>query len=249
MALKDPKSRFTETVANYDAYRPSYPKELIDWILKTADARPGAEIVDVGCGTGISSRLFAERGLRVSGVEPNDKMREAAAARAGGPRYVNGEAGATGLPPASADLVIAAQAFHWFDVPAALAEFTRILKPSGWCAAFWNDRTQDTEFLRGYECLLVRYSSEYKQLRGKGSTLKELRASPLVRDWTEAEFPNAQAMDRAGFLGRVHSSSYVAHGIADRAGFDAEIGALFERHAKSGMVEFTYQALGACWRL
>lgn len=248
MALFDPKERFSAAVGRYAAHRPSYPDALVDWLLETAGLGPGDPVADVGCGTGISTRLLAARGLDVVGVEPNDAMRAAAEA-AGGAHYLKGSAEDTGLTEGGAALVVAAQAFHWFDVPKALAEFRRILRPGGWCAAFWNDRTKDTEFLRGYEALLREFSSEYAQVRTKADTLAAIKASPGVRDWRPASFPNAQSFDREGFLGRVYSSSYVLHGVARGDEFRARLEDLFARHAVGGRVEFRYRAEAACWRL
>ena len=85
-----------------------------------------SRLVDVGCGTGIASRLFAARGLNVIGIEPNTDMRCTAAASADhgaepSVTYRDGRAEATGLPAAYADVVLSAQAFHWFEPVATLA--------------------------------------------------------------------------------------------------------------------------------
>lgn len=248
MTLFDPKERFSATVAAYDAHRPSYPAELVDWVLASSGAKAGDAVADVGCGTGISTRLFAARGLDVVGVEPNDGMRAAAEAH-GAARYRKGDSAATGLSAGGVALVIAAQAFHWFDVAPALAEFRRILRPGGWCAAFWNDRTMETAFLRGYDALLREFSSEYKEVRTKAATLEAIRTAAGVTSWTPARFPNSQSMDRDAFLGRVYSSSYVVHGVARQDEFRAAVESLFAEHAKAGQVEFRYLTEAACWRL
>lgn len=248
MRPADPKKRFTATVDDYDAYRPSYPQAMIDWVLGTAHVPAGGRVADVGCGTGISTRLFAERGLDIVGVEPNDAMRERAVAR-GGPRYLKGDSAATGLPAGSQDLVVAAQAFHWFDLEPTLTEFARIIKPGGWCAAFWNDRTDETPFMRAYEELLVEFCPEYPAVSRKYGALAAIQSSPRVAGWTTTDLPNAQAMDRAAFLGRARSSSYVVHGVTRPEELDRALSALFERHASAGKVEFLYRTLGACWRL
>src|SRR5690606_4672034 len=104
-------------------------------------------LVDVGCGTGISTRLFAARGVRVLGIEPNADMRRQAAQTpppGGGspPEYRAGTAEATGLPAGCARAILAAQAFHWFDPDGALREFRRILEPGGWVALMANERDE-----------------------------------------------------------------------------------------------------------
>ena len=248
MDLVDPKQRFSATVEMYDRYRPSYPKELLDWVVEKSGVRPGARVADVGCGTGISTRLLAGRGFDVTGVEPNPDMLARAQAH-GGAAYIQGEAAATGLPAGAFGLVTAAQAFHWFPVEAALAEFKRVLKPGGACAAFWNDRTNDTPFMKEYEELLLRSSTEYKRLRGKAGAIADIAASPRVVGLERADFRNVQAMDRGVFLGRVYSSSYVAHGVAEPRRLALDLDALFDRHEAGGMVEFVYRAAAFCWRL
>lgn len=247
MGIVDPEKRFSETADSYDAHRPSYPDSLIDWVLKTSGVAPGARVADVGCGTGISTRLFAAHGLDAVGIDPNEEM--LARARTRGADYRRGTASATGLPAHSVDLVAAAQAFHWFNLEPTLLEFKRVLKPDGWCAALWNERTRDSAFLRAYEDLLVRSSSEYRSMPHIADAMAAIRSSRAVVAWTQAEFPNIQSMDRAAFVGRVYSSSYVAHGISRRKEFDRRIKALFDRHASGGRVEFKYRSLGACWRL
>ncbi len=244
--MKDSRERFTETADLYDRHRPSYPDALVDWVCAGLPA--GGSAADIGCGTGISARLFAARGFVVTGVDPNEAMLEKARAR-GGADFRRGESHATGLPEKSQDLVFAAQAFHWFDIPSTLAEWRRILIPGGVAAAFWNDRTDETPFLKDYEALLQSSSAEYRELTRRRSTLSELEAAPGVAEWTTAEFPSVQALDREGLFGRVHSSSYVAHGVVDKPAFDAALGALFDRFAVSGRVEFRYRAVAARWRL
>lgn len=246
--IVDSKRRFSATVEMYDRYRPSYPAELVDWVLKTAGIRAPAAAADIGCGTGISTRLFAERGIAMTGVDANQDMLARAKAH-GGAEYLKGESQATGLSDASFDLVIAAQAFHWFDVEPTLREFKRILKEGGACAAFWNDRANDTPFMEDYEELLLRSSTEYKKLRGKAGAIADIIGSPSVTGLAEGEFRNVQRMDRGMFLGRVYSSSYVVHGVGRPREFATELDELFERHEEDGLVEFVYRAAALSWRL
>jgi ubiquinone/menaquinone biosynthesis C-methylase UbiE len=245
--VEDPRQRFTHTAELYDRWRPTYPSALVDWLIEACGLTAGAAIADVGCGTGISARLFSERGFRVTGIDPNEAMLAKALAR-GGADFRRGESHATGLPDASQSLVFAAQAFHWFEVPPTLAEWKRVLAPGGRGAVFWNDRTHDTDLLRAYETLLVESSTEYREVSRKYDVLSVLRGSPLVKDWAESEFPSSQSLDREGFLGRVFSSSYVVHGVDDKDSFTRELEHLFDTHAEGGRVEIRYRAIAACWR-
>jgi SAM-dependent methyltransferase len=137
----DPHTRFDSLAGYYAQARPSYPAALIDFVCQAAHLGDGrGEIADIGCGTGISTRLFAERSstYRVIGIEPNgDMLQEARQKALPNTLYQKGAGEATGLEDASQDLVISAQAFHWLDAPRALREFERILKPGGMVALFW----------------------------------------------------------------------------------------------------------------
>ncbi|HLT24232.1 MAG TPA: class I SAM-dependent methyltransferase, partial [Ignavibacteria bacterium] len=116
---KSPTTRFSDRVDNYAKYRPSYPREMMDW-FKSDDVglEPEDVIADIGSGTGISTKLFLEAGCTVYGVEPNAPMRERAEQElAMYPKFnsVDGTAEDTTLPFDSVDMIICCQAFHWFD--------------------------------------------------------------------------------------------------------------------------------------
>ena len=244
--MMDSKRRFTETAEDYKRHRPSYPPELVDWILAETGLPSSSRVADVGCGTGISARLFASRGFDVIGVEPNAEMRGGAIAA--GVRCVPGEAARTGLPDRSVDLVIAAQAFHWFDVPAALAEFRRIGRPPGWCAAVWNVRAGGP-LMDEYERLLLQASEDYRKVRSPDAAVADLRAALPAGAMREWERPSGQTLDREGFFGRVWSSSFVVHGVADREAFDGALAELFDRHQQGGRIEFRYRTVAFLWQL
>lgn len=134
---------------HYDAVRPSYPAEAVAWVLEGLGQGLdlGLDVVEVGAGTGLFTRsltaLPVERVRSVTALEPSASMRavlerEVAAGTGGRVRAVPGTGEATGLPAASADVVVAAQAWHWMDPAAASAEAARVLRPGGRLAAVWN---------------------------------------------------------------------------------------------------------------
>jgi SAM-dependent methyltransferase len=169
MTFTDAKQRFSNRVADYVRYRPSYPSTLIDLLRDECGLRPDHAVADVGSGTGLLSKLFLENGNRVLGIEPNEEMRRA------GEEYlaayknfssVRGSSEATMLADSCVDFITAAQAFHWFEPIATRREFLRILKPSGWVVVIWNDRRiSETAFGRAYEDLLVRYGTDYARVK------------------------------------------------------------------------------------
>lgn len=132
---------------HYDAVRPSYPETAVDWVLEGVAAGRGLDVVEIGAGTGLFTRLLAARSAArvrtVTAVEPSAAMRavldrDVAAPSDGRVCSVDGTGEATGLPEGSADVVVAAQAWHWMDPAAASAEAARLLRPGGRLAAVWN---------------------------------------------------------------------------------------------------------------
>jgi SAM-dependent methyltransferase len=121
----------------YDRYRPSPPREVLDVLCLVAGVEQPNLVVDLGCGTGLSTRAWAARAEEVIGVEPNPRMIERAwkATEQSNARYVEAYAADTGLPGGDADLVTAWQAFHWMEPQPVLAEAARLLRDGGVFAA------------------------------------------------------------------------------------------------------------------
>lgn len=236
--------RFSDRVANYVKYRPSYPSDVLQLFRNEMDLNPDSVIADIGSGTGIFARLFLQNGNTVYGVEPNDPMRAASeiflAPYAGfHPRKATAEN--TGLDSGSVDFVTAAQAFHWFDKVPARAEFARILKPGGHAALIWNERQLETNpFLTEYERFLKRFATDYEKVRHEHIDPETLRGF-FRKDFRTAVFPNSQVLDFDGLLGRVLSSSYMPTETDER--FPAmrdELRALVAKHAENGKIELLY---------
>jgi SAM-dependent methyltransferase len=233
-------TRFSSRVANYVKYRPGYPEAVYAFLADRCALTADSQIADIGSGTGISSELFLRHGARVIGVEPNREMREAGDALLAAYAHFsssNGTAEATGLAAASIDLIIAGQAYHWFDPQPAAREFRRVLKPSGWVALLWNDRqTDSTPFLRDYEALLQTFSTDYAAIDHKNSKPERLGIA-----FARAQFDNAQHLDYDGIAGRLLSSSYAPeHGHPNHVPMMAELRRIFDQHQHAGQVDLRY---------
>lgn len=245
--ITDSKTRFSETVRDYDQYRPSYPPQLIDWIINTTKVKPPAMVVDLGCGTGIATRLFATRGFTTIGIDPNEDMLADAIKRGGAASYQKGDAQDSGLQNESVDLVISAQAFHWFDIRQTMTELRRIVRPNGFCCAFWNVR-EGTPFVKDYEHLLKQYSNDYQKTPKASETINIIKNFPIIKSAKEAQFPNSQEFDLAGLIGRAYSTSYVAHGVKDHDNFKQALADLFGKYQSQGKVTVVYKTLAICWK-
>lgn len=124
---------FGADAGKYDRARPEYPAELVQRIVA---ASPGPDLLDVGCGTGISSRLFRTAGCRVLGLDPDARMAELAAQSGIDTEIATFE----DWDPAGRtfDVVVSAQAWHWVDPVAGAAKAAQVLRPKGRLAVFWN---------------------------------------------------------------------------------------------------------------
>lgn len=242
----EPKQRFSNRVEDYVRYRPGYPDAVLDVLRRDCGLTPESVIVDVGSGTGISARLFLENGNLVYGVEPNAAMREAGEEFLRKyPRFrsLAGSAESTTLPDASADFIVAGQAFHWFEPNAAHEEFERVLKPRGWVAVIWNERKKDeSPFLCEYEALLQRYGTDYAQVAARypqDRAMEDFFGRGALR---KQSFANEQVFDFDGLRGRLLSSSYSPpKGHPNYEPMLAALKELFDAHEEGGRVRFEYE--------
>jgi SAM-dependent methyltransferase len=236
--------RFSSRVENYVRYRPGYPSAIVDLLRDECGLTSESIIADVGSGTGKLSELLLKNGNLVIGVEPNAAMRQAAEvvlADCENFRSIDGTAESTTLDNQSIDLVIAGQAFHWFDPPRAKAECARILKRNGWVVVIWNERQTDTTpFLRAYEQLLLTYGTDYQEVRHEN-------AEPRVEEFFAprrprfAQFPNHQEFDLQALRGRLLSSSYTPEASSPQfQPMVDELESIFEKFQRSGAVRFGY---------
>jgi hypothetical protein len=146
-----------------------------------------------------------------------------------------------------ADLIVAAQAFHWFNNAETRQEFDRILKPARpggprRLALVWNEReTTATPFLQAYEQLLLEFATDYTAVRHENMDHAAL-AGFFHGPFITREFANEQCFDLAGLSGRLLSSSYApAPGHPRHAPMMQALRSLYEQYAEAGMVRFRYR--------
>ena len=203
----NPLNRFSDRAEDYVKYRPSYPADAIDIILEGLGKNSQLVAADIGAGTGIASRLLAERGVNVIAIEPNAAMREAAQAH---PliEFRDGIAEFTQLPDNSVDLVTCFQAFHWFNPESTLLEFHRILKPSARLAVVWNNRDREDALTTEYS-RIVREASNNHPAESRMQSVEPLLVTPHFLNIREYNFTYRQQLDLTGLIGRAMSVSYL----------------------------------------
>lgn len=233
----DPTTRFDRRAALYARYRPGYPEAAIDDVLDGLGDPATLCAADLGAGTGILSGLLADRGVGVLAIEPNAEMRAAATERAG-IRWIDATAEATGLASDSVDLVVAGQAWHWFEPRKACAEVARILRPGGRLALVWYDDRPGCPV-----------SGRYRQIVKPGAV--ETFGAHAVEQWTPTLSPPFDLeldikpiiheyeyrLDAEGLIGRARSASYVPHCGPDAERLEHEMRELHSQWAdEDGLV-------------
>lgn len=243
--MNDNTQRFSNRVDNYVKYRPTYPTEIISFLENKIGFNKDFIVADIGSGTGILSELFLNNRNKVFGVEPNQPMRNKAEELLKDNSLfisVDGTAEQTNLQTASIDLTTAAQAFHWFDAEKTKREFQRILKPNRFCCLIWNERLNNSDFLKAYEQLLKDFSTDYTKVDHKNIDDKKIESFFAPNKVIRQSFNNKQVFDYDGLKGRLLSSSYAPdeHHPKHIAMID-ELKKIFEAFNKNGAVEFLYE--------
>ncbi len=142
----DPARSFDLVADAYDRARPSYPDDAVKAVL--GDLADAPEVVELGAGTGKLTEQLLGRGARVTATDPSEAMLGLLRRRAPAARAVAGAAEQVPLRNRSADLVVAAQAFCWFDADRALQEVARVLRPGGAFAVVWSARDERIPWVR-----------------------------------------------------------------------------------------------------
>ena len=197
---------YARSAAAYEHGRPGNPAAAVDLLAAKLRLGPGRTVVDPAAGTGKLTRPLLATGAEVVAVEPVTEMR---AALPPGARATEGTAEEMPLNTESADAVTVAQAFHWFEGDAALAEIHRVLRPGGSLALVWNRRRMDDPLNHAIEELLAPYRGHMSALH-TGDWRGAFEGTKLFGPLEERVFPNQQALDADGLADRIASVNFIA---------------------------------------
>jgi SAM-dependent methyltransferase len=218
---------FDSGAAAYERGRPSYPSTAVDLVVEELRIGLGTRVVDLGAGTGKWTRLLVERGARVIAVEPVPGMRDELVVAVPEAELLEAPAEAVPLPDGSVDAVTAAQAFHWFDVPAALAECARLLRHGGGLALVWNERDESVPWVAELNAIMKGPRGGVPAYDEHVDWAAAVEADGRFTTLQHRAFGSAQTVDQATLLDRVRSTSYIAAlSEEQRAGVLDEVGQL-----------------------
>lgn len=237
-------TRFSNRAENYVKYRPGYPEEIISWLQTNYVLPVSSTIADIGSGTGISSELFLKKGYSVTGVEPNAAMREMSEQLLedySNFEAIDGTAEHTTLADQSIDVIVAGQAFHWFDVDKTKTEFLRILKPEGLVILIWNERLTISAFEEEYDKLIIKHGKDYVKVDHRNINTENIEAFFFPQKCSLQIFSNQQVFDFEGLKGRLLSSSYMPAEVDE--GYTAmmdDLQLLFKKYNSNNTIPIHY---------
>jgi ubiquinone/menaquinone biosynthesis C-methylase UbiE len=207
--MTDPSRSFGSVVEAYDRARPSYPREAAAWLVGDQPVT----VLELGAGTGKLTEVLVALGHDVHATDPDEQMLDRLRERLPDVRTSVSSAEAIPAPDASYDVVVVAQALHWFDHPVALPEIARVLKPGGRLAAVWNERDERIPWVRRLGAIIG--------TQDQGGSGEVLEATPLFDPVETETFRHWQVVDRTSIQDLVLSRSNVA--VLDEAGRAAKL--------------------------
>jgi SAM-dependent methyltransferase len=161
----DPGSVFDSVADSYQDTRPGYPDALFEALERLVGPLAGRRVLDLGAGTGISTRGLARRGAAVVALDPSLAMARTLRAATGQVPATLGRAENLPIAGGAVELVTSAQAWHWVRLPEAALECRRVLAPGGRLALWWNVSEDEGAFFEALisECGIGRYGFGIRQ--------------------------------------------------------------------------------------
>ena len=193
----------------YDRVRPGYPPDAIAWFTRVLGLGQGRTAIDLAAGTGKLTVALVTTGARVVAVEPSNGMLAVLRKVAPEAEALEGTAEHIPLAGASADAVLVAQAFHWFDHDVALPEIHRVLRPGGGLGLAWNRRVLEHPAHAALERAISPWGTDTPRHRDR-PWAEAVERTPLFEPLAAEELPNDQELPPGGLVERASSISYMA---------------------------------------
>ncbi|MFM9874232.1 MAG: class I SAM-dependent methyltransferase [Fimbriimonadaceae bacterium] len=241
--MKNPISRFTGKAQAYASGRPIYPQKTLTELIESSGLSRSANVYDLGAGTGLFTELLLYHFHHVTLIEPNYEMASTASERLPKNRITiqNQHAESFVAAPNSIDIITAAQAFHWFDRTKANVHWKSMLKPSGFVALIWNERTTESPFAKEISNLL----NEMTKRDPKNPPPQEGSDQEILNFFSQAELKtttHSTPLTKQELINLVLSRSYAPNKAdADYNSIVEKVQSIFQSHQVNQSVNLPYQ--------
>ena len=221
----------------YEGARPEFPGSAIDWLCEQLRITSSTRLLDLAAGTGRSTRPLYEHTHEIVAVEPVPEMREVLRGALPAIEVLDGTAEQIPLPDASVDVVVVAQAFHWFDAERALAEISRVLRPDGMLGLAWHSPDRSDPLQEAFRAI-VEQNRNGAPIHLSHDADRYVRAGALIKV-AETEIRDVHAYDADRLVALALSTSHFASLDGPRQAVgEREIRALV---GPSGTIELPYE--------
>jgi ubiquinone/menaquinone biosynthesis C-methylase UbiE len=194
--------------AIYDAGRPSYTRDAVDYLIRTLDLRESRRVVEIGAGTGKFTEQLLDCGVEIVAVDPSDDMRQVFHDRFSDLEVKKGTGEQIPLDDHSCDAALVAQAFHWFDPRRAMQEISRVLTSEGRLGLIWNERDESVPWVSELSHAM---QWDTRQPYRVGTDFSEVVTTNSDFSYVERrQFRFTDELDHSRLRQRVLSTSYIS---------------------------------------
>lgn len=222
--------KFGSVAEQYDKFRPGPPTSAAELLGHVG----GADVLEVGAGTGKWTRFLLGLGAVVTVVEPDDAMRAVLVRRSPDVRALGGAAERLPVDDCSFDTVLVSSAWHWFEQPDATNEMARVLRDDGRLAVLWNGFSRDVAWIASLAALRERPGDKGKRPRGWSAEFSSdapfdvVRHVELAWEWTRS------VEEMISLFGTY--SGVIIRGDDDRRAMEVELRRRLDEVAVNGVV-------------
>ena len=229
----------------YDTHRQSYPPEIVDALCATAGIGPGADVLEIGCGTGQLTRQLAGRGFNMTAIDIGAAMIATAARHVADPMtrfHVCSFEQFAGR--GRFDLIVSATAFHWIDPAIGWSKSARLLHPGGWLALLSTQELYPEPLRTRLRELWVSYSGQIVRWADQPAWVSGLRGSTLFGEPVELLHARAARLLVPTVIGVERTrATFLSYSEREQAAFTADLSALLEPSLHVDLVQETLLAM------
>lgn len=243
------ENKYTNKAKYYSKYRPTYPNECVEYILSESNLKENSCIADIGAGTGIFTKKLIDKDFIIYAIEANEDMfNELKRLEHDKLVAIHSKAEETKLLNDSIDLVVVAQAFHWFDKHKFKQECNRILKENCNIALIWNEVNYKTYIGKYIMNLIDKYTNSNKLYKIDLSNNDSLVEDFFCDTYQKRCYSNNMELTEEQFIGDYLSKSYApTKNSVNYKEYLEDLRLIFSKCSKEGLITIeqnTYVYLG-----